>query len=65
MIFPDDDGDEPHMHDIESTDKFCWWLFESVPHVQCHIVRQPSRRRALVETDVEANESCCWRKVCA
>lgn len=51
------------MHDIESPDEFRRRLIESVPRVHFQIARQPSRRRALIETDVEAMQSRRRRKV--
>ena len=51
------------MHDIENPDEFWERVVEGVPGVQFEIGRQPGRRRALVETDVEAVWLRRWGEV--
>lgn len=44
------------MNSIKETSKFGRWWVKNIPRVDCHIVWEVVRRRALIEADVESVE---------
>ena len=59
----DDQGNESHVNDIESTNEVFRWIRKDVPSIKFNVDGKPRLGRALIEADIEAVELHCRRQV--